>query len=133
MGRDLARLAALGAGLMAAACAAGGSADPLVLYPSSPEGDQARLRGTLVMEGACLYIAGEGGERWLAAFPSPGTRWAPAENAVHVGERTVRVGETGAFAGGEGSGRPGADSWVRAPAAGCDAAKVWRVTALMDP
>jgi len=133
MGRDLARLAVLGTGLMVASCAAGGAAAPLALYPSSPEGHQARLRGRLAMEGGCLYIVGEGGERWLAAFPSPGTRWVPDENAVQVGKRTVRVGETGAFAGGEASGAPGTVAWVRAPAAGCDAAKVWMVTTLMDP
>jgi hypothetical protein len=134
MAYDFSRVFVLGAGLMAAACASAGAAgDPLVLYPSSPEAQQARLRGRLSLEGACLYIVGEGGERWLAAFPSPGTRWDPAENAVQVGTRTLRVGETGAFAGGEAPNAPGAIRWVQPPAASCESAKLWMVSTLMDP
>lgn len=85
-----------------------------------------------MLEGSCLYIAGDGGERWIAAFPSPGTRWEPRENAVHVRARMLRVGEMGAFAGGEMRNRPGVLRWVQAPGAGCDGSKLWIVSELMD-
>jgi hypothetical protein len=120
--------ARLGALLMATSCASAGAADPLALYTATPVARQARLQGRLVQDGACLYIVAEGGERWLAAFPSPGTRWEPGESAVQVGARRLRVGESGAFSGGEASTAP----WVKAPAASCDASKVWTVSALMD-
>ena len=134
MASNFARLSCLNAGLVMAACSSSGTAvSPLVLYPSSPESHQALLRGTLSLEGGCLYIAGEGGERWLAAFPSPGTRWDSGENAVQVGERMLRVGDMGAFAGGEVPNASGAIAWVQAPAAGCDASRLWMVSTLMDP
>lgn len=132
MAYSLARLAFLGTGLVTAACASAGSADPLVLYPSSPEAHEALLRGRLSLEGACLYITGEGGERWLAAFPSPGTAWEPGERAVRVGARMIRVGDAGAFGGGEVTNASGI-RWVRAPAGSCDAAKLWMVSALRAP
>lgn len=133
MGHDIASLSLLGAVLMTAACASAAAADPLVLYTAGPAAQQAQLQGRLQMEGACLYIVGEGGERWLAAFPSPGTRWEPGENAVQVGARRLRVGEMGAFAGGEVSNAPGTIRWVQAPAGPCDASKVWMVSTLMNP
>ncbi|HYW05720.1 MAG TPA: hypothetical protein VE913_02120, partial [Longimicrobium sp.] len=130
MESSVARLSLLGAVLMAASCASAGAAtDPLALYSGTPVARQAQLQGRLVLDGACLYIVAPGGERWLAAFPSPGTRWEPGENAVEVGARRVRVGETGGFAGGEASDAP----WVKAPDDSCDASKLWTVSTLMDP
>jgi hypothetical protein len=119
-------------GVLAAACSAGsgGTASPLALYPSSPAGDAALLRGRLELEGPCLYIRGEGGERWLAAFPSPGTSWDPEDRSVRVGDRVLRVGGTAGFGGGEAKGEPGALSWVQAPAASCDASRIWLLTSL---
>ncbi|MEO6195643.1 MAG: hypothetical protein ABIS20_21690 [Thermoanaerobaculia bacterium] len=105
---------------------------PLVLYPASPEGDSAKLRGTLQTDGSCLYISGEGGERWLAAFPSPGSVWDSASRSVQVGGKTLKVGSIGEFAGGEMKRGPGVLSWVQAPRAECDGAKIWLVTALVD-
>lgn len=133
MARRLARLSRLGWGLLAAACSPAGSASPLALYPAAPEAHQARLQGRLSLEGDCLYVVGEGGERWLAAFPSPGTRWSPADNTVRVGERSLRVGEAGAFTGGEVTSPAGALRWVQAPAASCDGSKLWMVSSLADP
>lgn len=131
MGRNLERLA--GAAGLVAACSSGGGASPLALYPASAEAHEALLRGTLSLEGDCLYIVGDGGERWLAAFPSPGTTWEPGENAVQVGARTLRVGAPGAFAGGEAPNPPGALKWVQPPAPGCESAKLWMVSTLADP
>ncbi|HEX8691061.1 MAG TPA: hypothetical protein VF746_01365 [Longimicrobium sp.] len=111
----------------------GAAASPLALYPASPEGHGALLRGRLELEGPCLYIVREGGERWLAAFPSPGTDWNPGDRAVRVGDRVLRVGATGGFGGGEVKNGAGALSWVRAPDASCDSAKVWLVTGLAEP
>lgn len=127
------RAACLGALFLASSCSAAGAADPLALYPADPEGHAALLQGTLEMEGPCLYIVGEGGERWLAAFPAPGTSWNPEDRTVRVGDRALRVGETGAFGGGES--RSGADaiSWVKPPAESCDASQIWLVTALAEP
>jgi len=117
-------------------CSSGGSASPLALYPGNPEGRTALLRGTLEMEGRCLYIAGEGGERWLAAFPSPGTTWNPEDRSVRVGDKVLRVGATGRFGGGESKESkrgPSAFPWVQAPNAACDSSKIWVVTTLTDP
>lgn len=132
MGSNIATLSLLGAALMAASCASAGAADPLVLYAAGPEAHQARLEGRLQLDGPCLYIVAEGGERWLAAFPSPGARWEPGESAVHLGARRLRVGEMGAFAGGEVTNAAGV-GWLRAPADSCDASKLWMVSTLMDP
>lgn len=133
MGHDISRLPLLGALIAAASCASARAADPLALYPATPESQQARVQGTLTMEGACLYIVSEGGERWLAAFPSPGTRWEAGENAVAVGDRRIRVGEAGAFAGGEVTNAGGTFRWVQAPAPACDASRLWMVSTLMNP
>lgn len=120
----------LGALLVASSCSPSGEVNPLVLYPASPEGHTAGVRGTLEMEGACLYIVGQGGERWLAAFPSPGTNWNPEDRAVQVGDRALAVGATGEFSGGEMKNGARAISWVQPPAASCDSSKIWLVTAL---
>lgn len=117
---------------MASSCQSDRAASPLVLYPGSPEGHSARLRGTLEMDGDCLYISNQGGERWLAAFPSPGTNWDPENRSVQIGGKVLRVGEMGGFAGGEISNGPAAIQWVQAPAAGCDGSKIWLVNALVD-
>ena len=134
MAHNFARLSCFfGTALLGTACSSASVPSPLVLYPSSPEAPQALLRGRLSLEGACLYIVGKEGERWLAAFPSPGTRWEPAENAVQVGSRVLRVGEMGAFAGGEAANASGTIRWVQPPAASCDGSKLWMVSTLMDP
>jgi len=105
--------------------------DPVALYPGSPEGDSALLRGRLELEGPCLYIlSSETGERWLAAFPAPATVWVAEERAVRIGARMVRVGATGAFGGGESAGTV---TWSRPPHAACDARKIWRVTTIDAP
>lgn len=126
MGRELRRAAWAAAAMTACACAAGSTGSPLALYPASAEGPGARVRGTLRLEGDCLYLVGEGGDRWLAAFPAPGSTWNAAERAVQVGEARVRAGEAGEFGGGE-AGGPGI-AWVQAPAAACDASRIWMVT-----
>lgn len=133
MGPDHATFLLLGGMLMAASCAAADAPSPLALYEAGPEAQEALLQGRLMREGACLYITGDGGERWLAAFPSPGTTWQAADSAVQVGTRTIRVGETGAFAGGEVPSPAPAIRWVQPPAESCQAAKLWMVSGLMDP
>lgn len=132
MGPDIASLSLLGAVLMTTSCASVAAANPLVLYTASSEAHQAQLQGRLQLEGACLYIVGEGGERWLAAFPSPGTRWESGDSAVQVGARRLRVGEVGAFVGGEVTNAAGTLRWVQAPAGPCDASKLWMVSSLMN-
>lgn len=118
---------------MASSCQSDGAASPLALYPGSPEGHNARLRGTLEIDGGCLYISNEGGERWLAAFPSPGTSWDPENRSVQVGGKVLQVGATGGFAGGEISSGTGAIQWVQAPGKECDGSKIWLVNALVEP
>jgi hypothetical protein len=119
--------------LSLAACQAGAEA-PLALYPASPEGHDALALGRLEREGGCLYIvAAEGGERWLAAFPSPGTTWDEGEQAVRVGERAVRVGTGAAFAGGETRGDAANVRWVEPPDPACDRSVIWWVTGVADP
>jgi hypothetical protein len=103
-----------------------------VLYPGTAEGDAASLRGTLELEASCLYIRGDGGERWLAAFPSPGTSWNPEDRSVHVQGRVLRVGEQAGFGGGERKSGAGVLSWIQAPAASCDSSRIWMVTTLTD-
>lgn len=113
--------------LLAGACSPQKGLDPLALYPASPEGHMALLRGKLQMDGPCLYIVGEDGRRWLAAFPSPGIEWLAADQAVQVRGRVVKLGEMAAFTGGEagsGDGLP----WVRSPAEPCDGSPVWMIT-----
>jgi hypothetical protein len=132
MASSFTRSSLSGVVFLVAACTTAETIAPLALYPASPESHQALLRGKLSLEGSCLYIVGEGGERWLAAFPSPGTRWDAGENGVHVGARLLRVGEVGAFVGGEVSNTAGTLQWVQAPAASCKGAKLWMVSALTD-
>ncbi|HEX8210307.1 MAG TPA: hypothetical protein VF584_08965 [Longimicrobium sp.] len=132
MASSFARPPLFGALFLVAACTPSKTIEPLALYPASAESHQARLLGKLSMEGSCLYIIGEGGERWLAAFPSPGSRWDAGENGVWVGARLLRVSERGAFVGGEVSNSRGTLQWVQAPAASCDDAKLWIVSALTD-
>jgi hypothetical protein len=84
------------------------------------------------MEGGCLYITTESGERWLAAFPSPGTSWNSENLSVQVGDKTLKVGAAGGFAGGEMLRGPDAIQWVQAPGKECDGSKIWLVNALMD-
>lgn len=118
------------AAAMLAACAnptPASAPSPVALYPGSAEGDAALLRGRLEMDGPCLYIVREGGERWLAAFPSPGTTWDAAEQSVNIDGRAVRVGADAAFAGGE---TTGTLPWVRPPARTCDQRRIWRVTTI---
>jgi hypothetical protein len=109
------------------------AASPLALYPGSSEGLNARLRGKLEMTGDCLYITREGGERWLAAFPSPGTTWDAGNRSVRIGNRVLRVGDPSGFDGGEISGGASGVQWVQAPGGGCDSSKIWLVTALAEP
>lgn len=123
----------LGAFLLVASCRSGDAASPLALYPGSPEGHAALLHATLEMDGRCLYLAGDGGERWLAAFPSPGTSWDPESRSVQMGDEVVRVGATGRFGGGETKGGPGGIPWVQAPGAECDSTKIWLVNSLDEP
>lgn len=118
---------------LAASCGPHGVTSPLALYPASPEGDSALLRGTLEVDGGCLYITGEGGERWLAAFPSPGTSWDPESRSVRVGDKVLPVGSQGRFGGGESKRGPAGLPWVQAPSAECDGAKIWLVTTLVEP
>lgn len=135
------RLLCIGALVLSASCQSDGgqpdgrqpavAASPLALYPGSPEGHSARLKGTLELDGGCLYISGEGGERWLAAFPSPGTTWSPEDRSVRLGDKVLQVGSRGGFAGGESKGGEGI-SWVQAPGKECDGSKIWLVTSLVD-
>lgn len=104
------------------------STSALALYPASPESHQALLRGRLVREGGCVYLEGEDGERYLAALPSPGTRWLPDGAGVEIEGRAVPLGARVEVAGGET--RVGGDSvdWVQAPAASCDDDLMWIVS-----
>jgi len=122
----------LGASVLALSCRSGGAASPLALYPASSEGSNARLNGTLEMDGDCLYITREG-ERWLAAFPSPGTTWDAGERAVRIGEKVLKVGGTGGFTGGEMSHGAAGIRWVQAPGKQCDSSKIWLVATLAEP
>lgn len=119
--------------VFALSCRSDGAASPLALYPGSSAGSQAQLQGTLEMADDCLYISREGGERWLAAFPSPGTTWDAGHRSVRMGDKVLRVGGTGSFTGGEMSGGASGIRWVRAPGSGCDSAKIWLVTAFAEP
>lgn len=109
------------------------AAPSLALYPASAEGPQALLRGDLIREGNCVYIRGaEGGERFLLALPSPGTRWLPDPPGLEIGGATVPVGETVTVTGGESRAGLDAADWAVAPAAGCDASLIWRVTEIFE-
>jgi len=119
--------------LLGASCSSGDRANPLALYPASPEGHMALLRGTLELEDSCLYVAVEGGERWLAAFPHPATEWIAGDRAVRVEDTVLRVGEKGTFQGGEAGTGSTAIPWVQAPAESCDGSRVWLVTGLGKP
>jgi hypothetical protein len=119
--------------VFALSCRSDGAASPLALYPGSSVGLQAQLQGTLEMADDCLYISRAGGERWLAAFPSPGTTWDAGDRSVRMGDKVLRVGGTGSFTGGEMSGGASGVRWVRAPGNGCDSSKIWLVTALAEP
>lgn len=118
---------------LAIACRPESAADPLALYPASPEGDAALLPATLTRKNGCLYLVSETGERWLAAFPSPGTHWDAARESIRVGGEVVRLGETSRFGGGELRAGPRAIKWVKAPRPECDGSLIWIVTVLVEP
>lgn len=130
--KRLTRVGCAGVLSLASSCGSGPAPSPLALYPGSPMGDAARLRGTLEMDGDCLYIISEGGARWLAAFPAPGTTWDPEERSLRVADRVLRVGDAGDFGGGEAKGPEGIP-WVQAPKAECDSSQIWLVTTLVEP
>lgn len=113
--------------LSLAACS-GGAAAPLALYPASAEGHEALSEGRLERDGECLYIEAGNGERWLAAFPSPGTTWDATRQVVRVGESAVAVGEVATFAGGETRGDASGVQWVEPPGEACDQSGIWWVT-----
>ena len=125
-------LLCIGALALSSSCQSGGEVSPLALYPSNPEGHSAKLQGSLKMDGGCLFILNDGGERWLAAFPSPGTSWDPEERSVQVNGKTLQVGAKSGFVGGEITSGPGAIKWVQAPRAECDSSKIWLVNALIE-
>jgi len=125
-------LMSLGALAVASSCQSDGAASPLALYPGNAEGHEALLQGTLERVGRCFYISGKGGERWLAAFPSPGTTWDSAAQSVQVAGKTCRVGAAAGFTGGEIRNGLQSVQWVRAPDKECDGSKIWLVTAVTD-
>jgi len=118
--------------LSLAACS-DGAPTPLALYPASAEGHNALVEGSLQLEGECLYIAAAGGERWLAAFPTPGTTWDATRQVVRVGEHAVPVGEVAEFAGGETRRDASGVEWVEPPGEACDRSGIWWVTRVTDP
>jgi hypothetical protein len=116
--------------LLLLACSPTPSTGPLVLYRASAVTHQALVRGSLLLEDGCLYIVSPEGERWIAAFPSPGTRWNPEQLAVHVGIETVRLGERRRFSGGEVRNRKPTIDWMTPPAESCKGSSVWMVSAV---
>lgn len=123
----------LGVLWLVAACAPENAASPLALYPWSAEGNAALLPATLTMgDDGCLYLVSESGERWLAAFPSPGTEWDAEEQSVQLSGVAVRVGATARFAGGEFKAGPAGIDWLQPPRPECDSSLIWFVTTLVE-
>ncbi len=93
---------------------------------SGGAGHQALLTGRLMLEGGCLYVVTDRGERWIPVFRSPLTRWNAAARSVETsyGE-TWRVGETVRLTGGMSQPR----AWSKAPPPGCSGSNYWLVSA----
>lgn len=131
------------AGLSVGSCAAptdpaptpdvSGANGLLALYRADEAGEGAILVGRLELEGPCLYVVDEGGARWLAAWPFPGTTWDAASTSVNLRGTRLAVGETGSFGGGEARLDPSnIDSfdWVALPPEECLVANAWFIYTL---
>ncbi len=113
---------------IANACSGNEPPVPLALYAGEWNEDDARLDGTFVQEGPCLYvessIPGSPG-RWLVAFAVEGTSWGETDRAVRIPGAEYRVG-TSVRLGGSGGGFPaGSIEWVVPPAESCDTTMIW--------
>jgi hypothetical protein len=99
---------------------------PLALFPESPGGDGALLTARLQLTDGCLFLV-EGDNRWLPAFPYPGTSWEPESLTIDRHGTRFTVGDTASFGGGESSEGWQEREWIKPPPDHCKAPKVWYV------
>ncbi len=106
------------------------SSDPAqVVVPEygdeGPGGDGALLRGTLIVDGPCLYVEAVDSTRWLVVFKADAARWE--DNAILVNDEATAAGDPISLGGGEGSGLL-LSGLVTAPDDSCDSGHVWLVS-----
>ncbi len=122
------RLALFGAiplGLCFVGCTSAREQPSLAIYSGDWNADDARLEGKLVQDGSCLLIDDSDGVRWLVAFAADRTSWDQADQEVHFGGRSLRLGERVAVGG---SSPPGYQpEWIKPPAPTCQSFPVWFV------
>lgn len=124
--------------VMAAAAAGAGAADsPLLLYDAAGQTAfmQALSGGRLTRVGRCVYLA-NGETRTLLLLPSPQARWNAEREAIRLGGRELRFGDTIRIGGGMGALTKGSLA-VEARRRGCDTRRVWwgspEVVSLVSP
>ncbi|MBI5946755.1 MAG: hypothetical protein HY875_01290 [Chloroflexi bacterium] len=99
---------------------------PLALYAGEWNEDDARLDGTFVQDGPCLYVDSTNAPgRWFVAFGVEGTSWDEDERAVSIPGATYRVGAEARVGGGESGVPAGSIGWAIPPAESCDTGMIW--------
>ena len=106
------------------------ASEPLITVLPNPEGPGALMAGRLSLEGGCLHAVDvDSGARWLLVFPAT-ARWDHEEQAVHVEDLVLKVGEVAYFGGGAYELTPMTAArieWVRPPPRDCLPASAWLV------
>jgi len=103
--------------------------DPSVVVPmyrGEPNGDDAALIGTLVVDEPCLLVELDAGERLLIAFPAVAAEWDDGDRQLTLGGHTFKPGDR-VFFGGSGAVGDVEErfDWSVRPSPECEAPLMW--------
>jgi hypothetical protein len=97
----------------------------LALLPPTEEGPLSAQPGTLEREGRCLYLRLADDSRILPTFQIDGLTWNDRAGAVEWRGRTFRPGDRVQLGGAFEPGAPAGLPWRQAPAAECEASRIF--------
>lgn len=97
----------------------------LALLRPAAEGPAAALPGRLELDGRCLYLRLADGSRVLPAFQMEGLGWNRSAGVLEWRGRTFRPGDRVELGGAFERGSSAILPWRQAPAAECDASRIW--------
>jgi hypothetical protein len=129
-------LATLLIGAVAAACSdAPDSASSVPLYLGQPNADDAAFKGTLTVDGECLYLRAGDGSQALPAFPASAATWNADTETLTVSGKVARPGNVVTVGGSWAPSWRTALRWKVQPHAACDTTVVWAAgeTIVIDP
>jgi len=102
-GRNRFWFLAVGAGLILAGCSAAEAQHPFATWdPSGRTAQEARLAGTLVVEGKCAFVLVDEAELFSVAFPNE-TVWDQKSQTLTLSGVVVEVGDFLVGGGGGGT------------------------------